>query len=110
MHVFLHFNSFCLVVLKFILASKLSELEQFENRAANYQLASIKGRNEAKKKPMPNLLVTVHRNTLYLDRRRWTLMQAAKVRIQEQKVVMCISICSIKSRPFQVMLVKIDMV
>ena len=37
-----------------ILASKLSELEQFENRAANYQLASIKGGNEAKKnKPMP---------------------------------------------------------
>ena len=49
MHVFLHFNSFCLVVLKLILASKLSELEQFENRAANYQLASIKGGNEAKK-------------------------------------------------------------
>ena len=48
-HVFLHFNSFCLVVLKLILASKLSELEQFENRAANYQLASIKGGNEAKK-------------------------------------------------------------
>ena len=39
-----------------------------------------------------------------------TLNQAAKVRILEQKVVMCISICSIKSRPFQVMLVKIDMV
>ena len=37
-HVFLHFKSFCLVVLKLILASKLSELEQFENRAANYQL------------------------------------------------------------------------
>ena len=53
MHVFLHFKSFCLVVLKLILASKLSELEQFENRAANYQLASIKGRNEAKKKLMP---------------------------------------------------------
>ena len=34
-HVFLHFNSFCLEVLKLILASKLSELEQFENRAAN---------------------------------------------------------------------------
>ena len=49
MHVFLHFKSFCLVVLKLILASKLSELEQFENRAANYQLASIKGGNEAKK-------------------------------------------------------------
>ena len=30
-HVFLHFNSFCLEVLKLILASKLSELEQFEN-------------------------------------------------------------------------------
>ena len=49
MHVFLHIKSFCLVVLKLILASKLSELQQFENRAANYQLASIKGRNEAKK-------------------------------------------------------------
>ena len=49
MHVFLHFKSFCLVVLKLILASKLSELQQFENRAANYQLASIKGGNEAKK-------------------------------------------------------------
>ena len=34
-HVFLHFNSFGLVVLKLILASKLGELEQFENRAAN---------------------------------------------------------------------------
>ena len=32
-HVFLHFKSFCLVVLKLILASKLSELELFENRA-----------------------------------------------------------------------------
>ena len=29
--------------LKTILASKLSELQQFENRAANYQLVSIKG-------------------------------------------------------------------
>ena len=38
-HVFLHFKSFCLVVLKLILALKLSELQQFENRAANYQLA-----------------------------------------------------------------------
>ena len=34
-HVFLHFKSFCMVVLKFILALKLSELQQFENRAAN---------------------------------------------------------------------------
>ena len=49
MHVFVHFKSFCLVVLKLILASKLSKLEQFENWAANYQLASIKGGNEAKK-------------------------------------------------------------
>ena len=48
-HVFLHFKSFCLVVLKLILASKLSELQQFQNGAANYQLESIKGRNEAKK-------------------------------------------------------------
>ena len=30
-HVFLHFKSFYLVVLKLILASKLSELQQFEN-------------------------------------------------------------------------------
>ena len=36
-HVFLHFKSFCLVVLKVIFASKLSELQQFENWAANYQ-------------------------------------------------------------------------
>ena len=49
MHVFLHFKSFCQVALKLIFASKLSELQQFENRAANYKLASIKGRNEAKK-------------------------------------------------------------
>ena len=35
MHVFLHFKSFCLVVLKLNLASKLSELQQFENRAEN---------------------------------------------------------------------------
>ena len=41
------------MVLQLILALKLSELEQFENRDANYQLASIKGGNEAKKnKPM----------------------------------------------------------
>ena len=37
------------MVLKLILASKLSELQQFQNGAANYQLESIKGRNEAKK-------------------------------------------------------------
>ena len=53
MHIFLHFGTFDLMVLQLILDSKLSELEQFENRAANYQLASIKGGNEAKKKPMP---------------------------------------------------------
>ena len=35
MHAFLHFKSFCLVVLKLILASKLSELQQFENQAEN---------------------------------------------------------------------------
>ena len=39
MHVFLHFNSFYLEVLKLILAAKLNELEQFENRAANCQFA-----------------------------------------------------------------------
>ena len=31
----MHFKSFCLVVLQLILASKLSELEQFEKRAEN---------------------------------------------------------------------------
>ena len=42
------------MVLQLILASKVSELEQFENQAANYQLASKKGGNEAKKnKPNP---------------------------------------------------------
>ena len=40
-HVFLH--------LKLILASNLSELEQFENLAANYQLASKKSENETLK-------------------------------------------------------------
>ena len=40
MHVFLHFGTFGLNVLQLILASKLSELEQFENRAENYQKAS----------------------------------------------------------------------
>ena len=49
MHVFLHFGTFGLMVLQLILASKLSKLEQFENWAANYQQASIKGGNEAKK-------------------------------------------------------------
>ena len=34
------------MVLQLILASKLSELEQFENQAANYQLASKEGENE----------------------------------------------------------------
>ena len=43
------FGTFGLMVLQLILASKLSELEQFENQAANYQLESIKGGNEAKK-------------------------------------------------------------
>ena len=43
------------MVLQLILASKLSELEQFENLAANYQLASKKGENETLKKPMPFL-------------------------------------------------------
>ena len=42
MHVFLHFKSFCLVVLQLILASKLSEWEQFENFAANYQFRKKK--------------------------------------------------------------------
>ena len=34
-HVYLHFGTFGVVVLQLILASKLSELEQFENLAAN---------------------------------------------------------------------------
>ena len=50
MHVFLHFGTFGVVVLQLILASKLGELEQFENPAANYQLASKKGENETLKK------------------------------------------------------------
>ena len=37
-HVFLHFGTFGSVVLQLILASKLSELEQFENFSANNQL------------------------------------------------------------------------
>ena len=41
-YVFLHFKSFCLVVLQLILASKLSEWEQFENFAANYQFRKKK--------------------------------------------------------------------
>ena len=35
MHLFLHFGTFGLVVLQLILASKLSELEQFEKQAEN---------------------------------------------------------------------------
>ena len=41
-HVFLHFGTFCFVVLQLILASKLSELEQFENFAANNQFRKQK--------------------------------------------------------------------
>ena len=44
------------MVLQLILASKLSDLEQFENWAANYQLASIKGGNEAKKSKLMPLI------------------------------------------------------
>ena len=40
MHVFLHFGTFGVVVLQLILASKLGELEQFENLTANSQFAS----------------------------------------------------------------------
>ena len=40
MHVFLHFGTFGLNVLQLILASKLSELEQFEIFSANNQLES----------------------------------------------------------------------
>ena len=37
-HIFLHFGTFGLMLLQLILASKLSELEQFENSSANNQL------------------------------------------------------------------------
>ena len=42
-HVFLHFGTFCLVVLQLILASKLSELKQFEiwHKIANLQANMI---------------------------------------------------------------------
>ena len=39
---------FYLVVLQLIIAWKLSELEQFENQATNYRIASRKGENEKK--------------------------------------------------------------
>ena len=37
---FFHFGTFCVVVLQLILASKLGELEEFENWTANSQFAS----------------------------------------------------------------------
>ena len=40
MHVFLHFGTFSLMVLQLILASKLSELEQFEKHAQNCLFAN----------------------------------------------------------------------
>ena len=62
MHVFLHFKSFCLVILKLILASKLSELEQFENQAANglftnkidfyWQMAASSGKMQERRPPL----------------------------------------------------------
>ena len=39
-HVFLHLGTFGLMLLQLILASKLSELKQFENFSANNQLES----------------------------------------------------------------------
>ena len=42
MHVIIHFRTFGLEVLQLILASKLSELEQFENFAAKAPLESKK--------------------------------------------------------------------
>ena len=42
MHIFLHFGTFGLLVLQLILASKMSELKQFENFAANNQLRKQK--------------------------------------------------------------------
>ena len=41
------------MVLQLILASKLIELEQFENQAENFQIARKKNENEAKIKPIP---------------------------------------------------------
>ena len=45
-----HFKQFYLMILKLILASKLGEIEQFENRAANNQIA----RNRVKIRPKSN--------------------------------------------------------
>ena len=42
-HLFLHFGTFGLLVLQLILASKLSELEHFENLTANNQFRKQKG-------------------------------------------------------------------
>ena len=42
-HLFLHFGTFGLLVLQLILASKLSELEHFENLSANNQFRKQKG-------------------------------------------------------------------
>ena len=41
---------FYLVVLQLIIASKLSNLEQFENQEANFQQAATKSENETWKK------------------------------------------------------------
>ena len=49
-HFALYFGNFTLMVLKLILASKLSEIEQFENRAANNQIA----RKRVKIRPKSN--------------------------------------------------------
>ena len=51
-HVFLHFGTFGLKVLQLILASKLSELEQFENIAANIQFRNQNSENDTKIKLM----------------------------------------------------------
>ena len=53
-HVFLHFGTFCLVVLQLILASKLSELEQFEIRKqiTSQQPKRVKIRHEKKTMPL----------------------------------------------------------
>ena len=51
MHIFLHFGTFGLMVLQLILASKLSELEQFENFAANNQ---FRKQNRVKMTPKSN--------------------------------------------------------
>jgi len=52
-HVFLHFGTFGLEVLQLILASKLSELEQFEGFAAYNQFGKQRSESDTKIKLLP---------------------------------------------------------